>query len=100
MTSVDYQVLSKFVDIDERDLEFHKITNAIKEHDIEHGIEVIFDYYRRHGFPHYKIREEEKHDHIRKLQKFDVDTIFIDNGWTHTASINAPTKLFKYINIK
>ena len=79
MTSVDYQVLSKFVDIDERDLEFHKITNAIKEHDIEHGIEVIFDYYRRHGFPHYKIREEEKHDHIRKLQKFDVDTIFIDN---------------------
>ena len=79
MTSVDYQVLSKFVDIDERDLEFHKITNAIKEHDIEHGIEVIFDYYRRHGFPHYKIREEEKHDHIRKLQKFDVDTIFVDN---------------------
>ena len=56
MTSVDYQVLSKFVDIDERDLEFHKITNAIKEHDIEHGIEVIFDYYRRHGFQHYKIR--------------------------------------------
>ena len=28
-----------------------------------------------------------------------LDTIFIDNGWTHTASINAPTKLFKYINI-
>ena len=28
-----------------------------------------------------------------------IDTVFIDNVWTHTASINAPTKLFKYINI-
>ena len=28
-----------------------------------------------------------------------IDTVFIDNGWTHTASINAPTKLFKYITI-
>ena len=28
-----------------------------------------------------------------------IDTTFIDNGWTHTASLNAPTKLFKYINI-
>ena len=28
-----------------------------------------------------------------------IDTVFIDNGWTHSASINAPTKLFKHINI-
>tara|TARA_B110000196_G_scaffold101072_1_gene87824 strand:+ start:23 stop:3553 length:3531 start_codon:yes stop_codon:yes gene_type:complete len=28
-----------------------------------------------------------------------IDTVFTDNGWTHTASINAPTKLFKYITV-
>ena len=61
------------------DLEFEKVTNDLDNHDIEYGIEVIFNYYRRHGFPHYKVREDEKHMHMKKLQRFNVDTIFIDN---------------------
>ena len=28
-----------------------------------------------------------------------IDTVYKDNGWIHTASINAPQKLFKYISI-
>jgi len=84
MTRVNYETLGKFVDIDEKDLEFERVTNSIDVVDREYGVEVIFDYYRRHGFPHYTIREEEKHEHMRKLKKFDVDTIYQDNQIVQT----------------
>ena len=73
------EILSEFLGYDEKDLEFEKVVNNLDKYDVEHGIEVIFNYYRKHGFPHYKIREDEKHQHMRKIQKFDVDTIFKDN---------------------
>ena len=72
------------IDIDDKDLEFERVTNSIDVVDREYGIEVIFDYYRRHGFPHYTIREEEINDHLKKLRKFDVDTIFKDNQIVQT----------------
>jgi len=72
-------ILTNVFGYDERDVEFDKITNDIRNVDIEYGIEVVFDYYRRHGFPHYTIREDEKHEHMRKLQRFDVNRIFKDN---------------------
>ena len=84
MPRVDYETLGKFIEIDEKDLEFERVTNSIDVVDKEYGVDVIFDYYRRHGFPHYKIREEEKHEHMRKLKRFDVDTIFIDNQIVQT----------------
>ena len=77
--SVNYEVLNKFLDIDALELEYHRVTNDIRNIDIEYGIEIIFKYYRKFGFPHYTIREEEKHEHMRKLKKFDIDTIFIEN---------------------
>ena len=77
--SVNYEVLNKFLDADTLELEYHRVTNNIKELDIEKGIDVIFDYYRKFGFPHYTIRDDERYDHMRKLKKFDVGTIFKDN---------------------
>ena len=73
------EILSEFLGYDEKDLEFEKVVNNLDKYDVEYGIEVIFNHYRKHGFPHYKIREDEKHQHMRKIQKFDVDTIFKDN---------------------
>jgi hypothetical protein len=84
MTRVNYETLGKFIDVDEKDLEFERVTNSIDVVDREYGVDVIFDYYRRHGFPHYKIREDEKHEHMRKLKKFDVDTIYQDNQIVQT----------------
>jgi len=75
----DAQALTEFLGYNKKDLEFDRVINSIDTIDQEYGVEVIFDYYRRHGFPHYQIREDEKHQHMRKLQKFDVDTIFKDN---------------------
>ena len=77
--SVNYNVLNKYLDVDSLDLEYDRVVNDIKNVDIEYGIEVIFKYYRKHGFPHYTIREDEKHDHLKKLRKFNVNTIFEDN---------------------
>ena len=79
MIGIDYKSFGKFFDYDKDDLEFDRVSNNIDTVDIEYGVEVIFNYYRRHGFPHYKIREDEKHSHMKKLRKFDVSTIFEDN---------------------
>ena len=77
--SVDYEVLNKFLDVDSLELEYHRVTNNISDIDIEEGVEIIFKYYRERGFPHYIVREDEKYTHMKKLRKFDIDTIFIDN---------------------
>ena len=71
--NVNYNVLDKFLDIDSNELEYHKVVNNITNVDIEYGIEVIFKYYRKFGFPHYTIREDEKFEHMRKLKKFDTN---------------------------
>jgi hypothetical protein len=75
MSKVDYQVLEKFLDFDELDLKFDKVVNDIRDVDIDYGVEIIFQYYRRHGFPHYTIREDEKHEHMRKLSSYNHKNI-------------------------
>jgi uncharacterized protein (UPF0297 family) len=72
-------ILNELLGYDKDDLEFERVVNNIDNEEIEYGVDVIFKYYRRHGFPHYKIREDEKHTHMRKLQRFNVDNIFVDN---------------------
>ncbi|MBC8428441.1 hypothetical protein H8D04_01015 [bacterium] len=84
MSRTDYSTLGNFLDYDADDLEFERVTNNIDTVDIDYGVEVIFKYYRKHGFPHYKIREDEKHSHMRKLRKFDVSTIFEDKKIVQT----------------
>ena len=78
------QILKKHLGYNLKDLEFDKVTNDIRSVDVEYGVEVVFNYYRRHGFPHYKIREDEKHQHMRKLQKFDINRIFKDDKIVQT----------------
>ena len=55
----DTQVLTEFLGYNKKDFEFDRVINSIDTIDQDYGVEVIFDYYRRHGFPHYKIREDE-----------------------------------------
>ena len=74
----NYEVIGNFFEGDDDDLEFHRVTNSIDVVDREYGTEVIFKYYRRHGFPHYKIREDEKHKHMKKLISFNHNTIIDD----------------------
>ena len=80
--SVDYSVLEKFLDIDELELNYHRVTNDINSIDIEDGIEWIFKYYRNKGFPHYTVREEEKHSHINSL-KYSSGLVLFPNSSTN-----------------
>tara|TARA_R110000824_G_scaffold63586_1_gene167095 strand:- start:26 stop:1120 length:1095 start_codon:yes stop_codon:yes gene_type:complete len=74
-TKVNYDTLGKFLDYDKEELKFDEVVSDIRNIDIDYGIDVIFKHYRKHGFPHYKITEQEKHEHMRKLMKFDHTTI-------------------------
>ena len=44
MARVNYETLGKLIDVDEKDVEFERVTNSIDVVDIEYGVEVIFDY--------------------------------------------------------
>ena len=77
--SVDYDVLEKFTDLDSLELEFQRVTDDITNIDIDYGVDVIFNYYRKFGFFHYKIREEEKHKQLEQIKKFDVNSILQGN---------------------
>ena len=72
-------ILTNVFGYDEQDVEFERIVNNLDDYEVDYGVEVIFNYYRRHGFPHYIIREDEKHEHMRKLRKFDINTILDDD---------------------
>ena len=78
------RILTEVMGYNPMDLEYERVINSIDTTDQDYGVDVIFDYYRRHGFPHYKIREDEKHQHMRKMQRFDTDTIFKDNKIVQT----------------
>ena len=68
-------ILTNVFGYNEKDVEFERVVNNLDDYEVDYGVEVIFNYYRRHGFPHYTIREDEKHEHMRKIQKFDINTI-------------------------
>ena len=78
------KILTEVMGYNPMDLEYERVINSIDITDQDYGVDVIFDYYRRHGFPHYRIREDEKHQHLRKLQRFDIDTIFKDDKIVQT----------------
>ena len=42
------EILSEFLGYDEKDLEFDKVVSDLDNCDLEYGIEVIFNHYRKH----------------------------------------------------
>ena len=80
-TKVNYDIVGKFLDYNEEDLEYEKVINSTSDPDVDldNAVEVIFRHFRKHGFPHYEITEEEKHKHMKNLMKFDHTTIIDDD---------------------
>ena len=77
-------ILTNVFGYNEKDVEFERVVNNLDDYEVDYGVEVIFNYYRRHGFPHYTIREDEKHEHMRKIRKFDINTILDDDKIVQT----------------
>jgi hypothetical protein len=79
-----WDVYSKFIDVDQLDVDFLQVTDNISTVDREWGEDVIFRYYRQIGFPHYNINTFEKQTHFYQLQNFDETTIFKDGKLDQT----------------
>ena len=79
-TTINYDALSSFVDVDDVDMEFHAITENEFDGDYENQetIDAIFKYYRKHGFPHYKFTEQEKINEMRRLRKVSCEEYISD----------------------
>ena len=84
MNKVNYKVFGNFVEHDKEDLEYERVINNINSVEIEYGIDIIFNYFRKHGYPHYTITHTEKYKHMRQLRKYDLDSIFVDKKITQT----------------
>ena len=82
--SVDYKVLVKYLKEDVIDLNYHRMCQSLENIEMDESIEILFRYYRKHGFPHYKIRDEEKHEQMRKLQNFKHEHIIDGDEVTQT----------------
>lgn len=82
---IDYGVFSKFVESDDLELEYHEITSDINSvKDVPHALEVIFQYHRRNGFPHYNVPYHMRVQQMKSLQNFDETTIFKDGNLDQT----------------
>ena len=59
----DRKTLTDYLGYKDSDLKFYEILSDINNYDIDTGVEIVYQYYRKHGFPYYQIREDEKHQH-------------------------------------
>jgi len=76
---IKHEKFSEFVEYDNLSLEYDKVTHNIDEQtDIEYALDVIFQYHREIGFPHYTVHEHKKQSDLRSLKNFDEQSIFKD----------------------
>jgi hypothetical protein len=82
---INYTAFSKFVDVDELELEYHRIISDIFSiTDRDYAEDVIFRYHRRRGFPHYNVPKHEKLNQLKSLISFDESTICKGNQLQQT----------------
>jgi len=75
---IDTTSFAKFVEHDTLDLEYHDIvTDILSVTDIEHAVDVIFKYHRKHGFPHYNVPMYQRIKDIKSLINFDERTLVV-----------------------
>jgi hypothetical protein len=83
--SVNYDVFSQFVEVDELELNYEKITKNIFEVvDLDTALEIIFQYHRKNGFPHYDIPSHQRTQQLKTLKDFDETTIYKDGKLDQT----------------
>lgn len=82
---IDYNVFSEFIESDILELEYQKITkNIFNVKDEEAALEVIFNYHRKKGFPHYNIPQHQRIQQLKTLKSFDENTIYKDGKLDQT----------------
>tara|TARA_Y100001973_G_C5151532_1_gene308390 strand:+ start:212 stop:1252 length:1041 start_codon:yes stop_codon:yes gene_type:complete len=65
---LQYNLFKETSDID---YHFLEVSNNLSDYEEEYVIQIVFDYFRRKGFPHYEIEEGEKLYQMDKLIRFN-----------------------------
>lgn len=75
---VDSNAILNFFEVDPLEISFIKETDEFfqDKRELDDTIECVFNYYRKKGYPHYKIRSDEKFSHMQSLINFNYDSIF------------------------
>ena len=74
---VNYDVIKKFTNSDELELQYHKIVSDIsKVTDLDFALDVIFRYHRRNGYPHYNVPMQNRIRQFKSLKNFDESSLF------------------------
>lgn len=77
---INYNKYKKFVEHDTLSLEYERVTHEIEKcEDVDTALDIIFQFWRRKGFPHYTVHEHKKQRDLKSLKEFDEKTIFVDN---------------------
>ena len=63
-----YELFEKISDLD---YHFLEVSNNLNNYEESYVVQVVFDYFRRNGFPHYKIQDGEKLMQMDKLIAFN-----------------------------
>ena len=76
---INYESYGKFIEHNELDLEYHRVTRDVFEiEDVDSALEIIFKYHRQKGFPHYDIPTHGRLQQFKSLKRFDEQTLFKD----------------------
>jgi hypothetical protein len=76
---INYESFGKFIEHNELDLEYHRVTQDVFEiEDVDFALEIIFKYHRQKGFPHYDIPTHRRVQQFKSLKRFDEQTLFKD----------------------
>jgi len=76
---INYESFGKFIEHNELDLEYHRVTQDVFEiEDVDAALDIIFKYHRQKGFPHYDIPTHKRVQQFKSLKRFDEQTLFKD----------------------
>jgi len=76
---INYESFGKFIEHNELDLEYHRVTQDVFEiEDVDAALDIIFKYHRQKGFPHYDIPTHRRVQQFKSLKRFDEQTLFKD----------------------
>ena len=76
---IKYSTFNKFIESDELEFRYEEITqNMDSVENVDDALDVIFQYHRKRGFPHYNVPYTKRLSDLKVLARFDEQSIFKD----------------------
>lgn len=82
---INIDAFSQFINAENLDLDYDRVVSDMKSvDDVESALEIIFQYHRRMGFPHYRSNLADRIKQLEQLKKFDETNIYKDGKLDQT----------------